>query len=291
MIYDLAADLFGHLQRLSLRFHGKRQVGDLIRRVTNDCGCVATIVRDAMLPVVSSFITLVAMFAIMWAMNRPLALLSICVVPLMFVSFRIYAKPMLDTGTAQQEAEGRIYTIVEQTLSAMPIVQAFGGEERATQSLHTGTSAALRATLDATRVQLAFKIAIGLATALGTAAIIGVGAQQVLANHLTTGGLLVFLAYLGALYAPLNALVYTSSTIQSAGGSAWRVMEIFQIDHEVRDEPNAMDMEAVRGEVASLRELVGEVGNDCLGCGHRVWRRSPEALIEAVVGRYRHGFL
>lgn len=249
MIFDLAADLFGHLQRLSLRFHGSRSVGDLIRRVTNDCGCVSTIIKDAMLPVLASLITLATMFAIMWELSRPLALISLGAVPLMLISFRLYSRPMLERGYAQQEADAKVYTIVERALSAIPVVQAFCVEQRNDASFRAGAAAALDAAVAATRVQLAFKLAIGLATAAGTAGIIWVGSREVLGGQLTTGSLLLFLAYLGALYGPLHSLMYTSSTIQSAAGSAWRVIEIFDIDHEVADAPDAVTLPRVRGEL------------------------------------------
>jgi ATP-binding cassette subfamily B protein len=249
MIYDLAADLFGHLQRLSLRFHGSRSVGDLIRRVTRDTGCVATIVRDALLPLASALIMLVAMFLVMWTLSPRLAVLALAVVPLMMLAFRVYAKPMIDKGYEQHTAEGELYTIIERTLSAIPVVQAFGGEERASNELRAGCAVALRATIETTKVQVAFKIAIGLATAIGTGAIIAVGSREVLAGELTVGGLLVFLSYLASLYAPLNALMYTSSTINGAAGSAWRVIEIFEIDHEVADAPHARAAGRARGEI------------------------------------------
>lgn len=242
MIYDLAGDLFDHLQRLSMRFHGSRSVGDLIRRVTSDCGCVATIVRDALLPVVSSVVTLVMMFGVMYAMSPALALVSLAVVPLMVLTFRHYASPMLQRGYAQQEADAKIYGIVEQALYAIPLVQAFGAEPRNTSMLRQATAATLDATLDATRVQVGFKIVIGLATAVGTAGIIALGSKQVLDGTLTTGALLVFLAYLGLLYAPINALMYTGSTIQTAAGSARRIVEVFQVDQEVRDAPDAIEL-------------------------------------------------
>jgi ATP-binding cassette subfamily B protein len=69
MIYDLASDLFGHLQRMSLRYHARSSTGDLIRRVTTDCGAVSTIVKDALLPVVASVFSLIAMFCIMWRID------------------------------------------------------------------------------------------------------------------------------------------------------------------------------------------------------------------------------
>jgi ATP-binding cassette subfamily B protein/subfamily B ATP-binding cassette protein MsbA len=249
MVYDLASELFGHIQRLSLRFHGSRSLGDLIGRVTNDCGCVATIVRDALLPLVSALLTLASMFWIMWKLSPQLAVLALAVVPLMMFAFYVYAQPMLQRGYEQQTAEGKLYDIVEGTLSAMPVVQSFCGEGRACADLRDGSQVALRASLATTRVQVSFKIAIGLATALGTAAIIGVGSREVLEGGLTTGGLLVFLAYLAALYAPLQALMYTSSTIHGAAGSAWRVIEIFRIDRELADAPNARPLHRARGEL------------------------------------------
>src|SRR5439155_4509199 len=103
MVYDLAADLFAHLQRLSLRFHSRKTVGDSIRRVTTDCGCVATIVSDALLPVAASLVSVTLMFAIMWDMDPLLTLLALLVLPCMMVILRLYSGPMLEYGYQQQE--------------------------------------------------------------------------------------------------------------------------------------------------------------------------------------------
>jgi ATP-binding cassette, subfamily B, bacterial len=249
MIYDLAGDVFARLQRLSLRFHGSRSLGDLIRRVTDDCGSVATIVRDALLPLVSSVAMLVAMFLIMWALSPQLALLALAVVPLLMLSLRLFAAPMLRRGYEQQSAEAELYSIVERTLWAMPVVQAFSAEPQTSRAFGRGTSAALDAALATTRVQIAFKVAVGLATALGTAGIVAVGSEQVLTGRLSLGELLVFLAYLGSLYAPLNALMYTSSTINMAAGSATRVIEIFDTDREVATAPAAKKVARATGHI------------------------------------------
>ena len=78
---------------------------------------------------------------------------------------------------------------------------------------------------------------IGLGTACGTAAIMWLGAQSVLDGRLTVGGILVFLAYLKALYGPLETLMYAPSTTQGAAGSARRVLEILDTRREVDDRP------------------------------------------------------
>ena len=249
MVYDLAADVFGRLQQLSLRFHSRSSVGDNLRRVTADCACVATILRDALLPAASSIVSLVAMFFILWRLSPGLTLLALVVVPFMVLVFCRYAQPMLDGSYAQQEIESRIYQTVEQTFSAMPAVQAFCREKLNDEQFARATSDALRSTLWLTRLQLQFKVLMGLATALGTAAMVWFGARLALDGQMTIGTILLFLSYLASLYAPLEAVIYTSSTVQAAAGSARRVLEVLEADREVEDQPGAVVLPAIHGRV------------------------------------------
>lgn len=249
MVYHLAAELFARLQKLSLRFHARRAVGDNIRRVTADCASVATIVKDGLLPVASALVSLVAMFMIMWSVNPTLTLLAVAIVPYMIFVFRAYAQPMLEKSYRQQEVEGGIYTTVEQTFSALAIVQAFGREDWNDRYFKRCTGDALAATLDLTNVQLRFKVLMGLATAVGTAGILWIGARQAMAGEVTVGTILLFLSYLGALYTPIESVMYTSSTIQGAAGSAQRVWEIMDTEPDVRDKPGAVALGRARGHV------------------------------------------
>jgi len=249
IVYDLAEDLFAHLQRLSLRFHSRKSVGDSVRRVTTDSGSVSAIIKDALFPMLSAVISLCIVFAIMWSMDRELTLLALLVVPALVVTLRVYAGPMMRYSYAQQEAEGQMFSVVEETLSAIPAVQAFNGQERADARFEAATGGALAATLSSTNVQLQFKIISGLVTAFGTAALIYVGAQHALDGSLTTGSIIVFLAYLASLYAPIESLMYTSSTVHSAAGSARRVMEIMSTEQEVEEKPGAKPLPPVEGHV------------------------------------------
>jgi ATP-binding cassette subfamily B protein/subfamily B ATP-binding cassette protein MsbA len=249
MVYDLAGDLFSHLQRLSLRFHSRKSVGDSIRRVTTDCGCVSVIVKDALLPLVASVVSLIAMFIVMWRMEPRMTLMAMAVVPWMAYVLRRYMAPMLDRSYAQQEAEGRLYDVVEQTLSAMPVIQAFNGERARDQQFAAATVQAVDAAVASTVVGLKFKVWTGAATAVGTAAVLWVGANSVLDGRLTVGGILVFTAYLASLYGPLETLMYTPSTTQAAAGSARRVLEILDTRHEVQDRPHARVVNRVAGHI------------------------------------------
>jgi ATP-binding cassette subfamily B protein/subfamily B ATP-binding cassette protein MsbA len=252
MTYDLAADLFNKLQQLSLHFHARKSVGDNIRRVTTDCSCVAVIVKDALLPVCASIVTLLLTFWILWRIDVTLTLLALGVVPFMLLIFMRYAVPMMEQSYAQQQAEGQIYEVIEQTFSAIPIVQAFGREEANDRRFAGATGEALGATLSLTRLQLQFKILMGMATAIGTAAILWIGARHALAEpegSLSAGTIIAFLYYLGALYAPMEAIAYTSSTIQGAAGSARRVWEVLRTETKVADKAGAIPLGRPRGRV------------------------------------------
>ncbi|PYT10445.1 MAG: ABC transporter ATP-binding protein [Acidobacteria bacterium] len=246
--YALAADLFGHLQRLSLRFHNRISIGDHMRRVSTDSSCISG-VMDALLPVLTSLLSLIMMFTIMWQMNAALTLLSLAVLPLMILTFRLYAQPMQERSYAQAEIEGRMYGVLEQTLSAIPVVQAFSGEERADRRFFSTSQNAIHAILATTNVQLQFKVLMGFATAAGTALVLWVGARDVLQGSFTVGGILVFLSYLNSLYGPLQSLMYSPSSLYGAAGGARRVLEILEAEPEVKEKAGARPMPAVKGHV------------------------------------------
>jgi ATP-binding cassette subfamily B protein/subfamily B ATP-binding cassette protein MsbA len=265
IVYDLAADLFAKLQQLSLRFHASKSVGDNIRRVTSDCNCVSIIVKDAVLPLVSALIGLTMMFVILWRIDPTLTLLSIAIVPYMGLVFFIYAKPMMERGWQQQEIEGRGFDIVEQTFAAIPIVQAFVREPENERRLQANLDESLAATLSLTNVQLQFKLLMGLATAVGTAGVLWIGAKHGLSGTMSIGTILLFLSYLGSLYAPLESIMYTSSIVQSASGSGRRVLEILNAEREIADRPGAIALPRVRGHVQFENLTVGyEAGRPAL---------------------------
>src|SRR5262249_50620886 len=159
--------------------------GDSVRRVTADCGCVSIILKDALLPALSSLVSLAAMFAILWRIDWALTLLALAVVPFMLLTLVHYARPMMDRGYEHEEAEGKLYDEVEQTFSAIAVVQAFGGEELNEGRFARAAREAMATILRLTRVELKFKALTGLATGLGTAAILWVGGRHALSDQLS----------------------------------------------------------------------------------------------------------
>lgn len=238
MQYNLAEDVFEHLQALSLTYHGKAKKGDLVRRVNADTQCVPTLMMGV-LSIVTSLFTLIVLFAIMWRLDPVLAFVAAAVALPMGALMRLLGPRMTERAYQQQQLQGEIWSIAEQTLTALPAVQAFGREEHESVRFKGVSSRTIQSSMRTLASELQFRIGIDGSVALGTAAVMVIGGWQVLGASSSLGTLIVFLSYLTALYAPLVALAYVSSTFASAAGSARRVTEVLDARDMVRDAPGA----------------------------------------------------
>ena len=246
MTYDLGADLFLHLQRLSLRFHSRRPVGDMSARITGDAYCVQVLLIGAFLPLLQSAVSLVAMFAVMWRLEPHMTLLALGVAPFLVLAIRLCGKCMKDRAKETRDLEGRMMSVVQQSLTAVPAIQAFGRETTEHGKFRSFAAETVAAYRRSTLAGMWFKLLVGLVTSVGAAGIMWMGAAYVLNGRMTVGTILVFLSYLASLYAPLNAMTYTASTVQAAAANTDRVMEIFETAIEVEDRPGAKSL-AVMG--------------------------------------------
>ena len=239
MTYHLAGDLFRHLQRMSLLFHVQRPVGDLIARVTGDTWCLNTLVMDALIPTLQAVVTLGAMFVVMLQLQGLLTALALGVLPFMIIVIRRLSRPIRDRTREQRDLEGQMMATVEQTLSAIPAVQAFTREDVEHRRFRRYADQTVGAYVRATLAGLWFELAAGLVTTLGTAAVMYVGGRLAIEGKLTPGTIIVFLSYLTSLYAPLDTMTHTVQTVLGASAEADRVLEVLDLEPDVADRPGA----------------------------------------------------
>lgn len=227
MTFDLAAEAFEALQRHSLLFHRQQRTGDLIRRLTADTTCIRALVIDVYIPMLTSLITMLSMFLVMWQLSPRLAGVALVLsIPLGLV-IRLFAGPMSQRKYEEWELQGQMSSLAEQTLSAIPVVQAFGREEVEDERFRHAARQNVQANLRSEISQHQFHIATGTVTAIGAAIVMVLSAQSVLAGEMTVGSLLVLVSYFSALYAPIQTLAYLSEGFSSASAGARRVLEIF----------------------------------------------------------------
>ena len=242
MVFDLGADLFAHLQRLSLLFHSRRAVGDTIARVTGDAYGLQTLVNSALLPLFQSGVTLVAMFAVMWHLEPTMTLLAMSVVPFLVVAIKVFGQPMQARSRARRDLESQMMSLVQQTLSALPAVQAFTREEIEQSRFRRYADDTVAAYRRSMAADMWFKLVVGMVTSVGAAVMMWLGATYALEGRMSVGTVLVFISYLASLYTPINSITYTASILRQTAANADRVLEILDTPPDLRDGPDAREV-------------------------------------------------
>jgi ATP-binding cassette subfamily B protein/subfamily B ATP-binding cassette protein MsbA len=249
MVLDLQRRLFAHLQKLSLRYHQNTGTGDAIYRLDSDAFCVDSIIMSGFFPLASALLTLGLMFAILFRLDPLLAMLSIAVVPLLFIVIHRYSARLSDRAERVKEMESGIFNLVHEVFSSIKLVKAFSREHYEQGRFLDQGSTALRARLNVTFQESLFSVTISSLTYLGTAVVLGVGGWHVLQGRLTVGELLVVVAYLGSVYGPLSSISHTIGNLQGSVASARRVYETLHLEPEIHDLPGALEAPRLRGHV------------------------------------------
>jgi len=257
MVGELRAAMFDHLQRLSLSFHRGRPIGDLMVRVAYDAFSIQTIAMNGFFPVLSSAVMLVAMFYVMVRMDAELTVVALAVVPLLAILIATASRPIDRAAAAARVKESRLYTVAHRSLAAIHVVQAFTREAESYREFVESSSESLGETLRLYTWQTIYSGAVNVLIAIGTAAVIYVGALHTLRGRLTIGDLVVFATYLASLYAPINQVFQTYGLVRGARAGLLRCLELLEIEPEVRDRPGARSLGRVRGDVEFANVMFG----------------------------------
>ncbi|HKV56542.1 MAG TPA: ABC transporter ATP-binding protein [Candidatus Binataceae bacterium] len=249
MVNDLRAQMFEHLQRLSLSFHRRREIGDLMVRIAYDSMSLQTIAMNGMFQILSALTMLAAMFYVMVRMDLTLTLAALAVVPILFTLIASVSRTIDRLSTSARVKESRLYTVAHQALAAIHVVQAFTREAESYKQFVESSSESLDETLKVYVFQTVYAGGVSVLIAAGTALVIYIGALHVLRGILTIGDLIVFTSYLASLYQPVNQIFQTYGLVENAKAGLRRCLELLEIEPEVMDRADARPLPAVRGEI------------------------------------------
>ena len=242
-------ELYAYLQSLPLRFHDGRRSSDSSFRVAYDAQAVQTYFNRGFVTILGSLLTLVGTFFVMWKMSPLLALLSLAVVPFLMMAIVRYAGRIRKETAALQAQESDVLARASEGLSSIRVVHAFGRESHEIDLFRQECRQALEANLRLSMTNVASTFVVGTFLAVGMAALLWAGAGEVMAGRMTLGDLLVFLAYLGMLYSPLEQLSYTAWSMEGAAAAAQRVFEVLDTPDDVPDPKVAVPLPAGAGSI------------------------------------------
>ncbi len=249
MVYDLRYRLFSHLESLGLHHHITTSTGDAVYRVDVDTYAIENLSMSGVFPLATSVITLIVMFAILVTRDLTVALLSLTVIPFLFMALRYYASTLSMREERVKELESNLISRLYESFSAIRLVKSFAREPYESNRYAAAGHTTMQARINVTWQQSIFGVAVGSVTIIGTALVLTVGGMHVMRGDMTVGDLTVVIAYLGAVYGPLSAIAHTTGQLQGAIAGARRVRAMLALTPETVEPANPVAASAIKGEV------------------------------------------
>lgn len=246
---DFRTRIFQHLQRLSLSFHDRRGSADSIYRLQDDAPSLQWLTIYGVVPLVFESITLVATIYVIVRIDWQLALVALAVSPFLFFYARLYDQRIDGRYQGVKELESSALQVVQEVLTAVRVVKAFGREKTEQERYQRRSREGLRARIRLAFAEGAFGLVVNVTIAVATALVLYIGVRHVQSGVLLPGRLLLVIAYLAQLYGPLEKISKEAASVQTYLASMERAFELLDEVPEVAERPNARPLRRTVGAI------------------------------------------
>jgi len=251
--------IFAHALRLDAAYHDRVGPGELMSRASSDSEHVARMM-DAIGHTIGYVVTVVAVAAVMLALDAKLALIVLIPLPLVSLAAWLYSRKY-DVGTRRlQESWGRAATLVEETVSGIRVVKGLGAGDALSANFRRRSNEIVDRALHLARLDAVFNPALEALPLLGIAAVLWLGGRRVIAGELTLGSFVAFNAYVVMLVWPLRVLGQRVTTVQKALAASARITEVLETEPRLREPRHPKTIEA-RGDVRLENVRFGHQGD------------------------------
>ncbi len=230
IVYRIGGAIFDRIQQVPLTHHVNWPVGDLMNRIKTDATCGRDLAFHMITPATAAVVTVVTTSVVMVIVEPVLWLVAIASALPSAVAGPIGSRPLMRLQTENAEVDAERQAAVEQALTALPSVQVLGAEPIVERRYHQ-----LADRLVGVRKRLAltegvFGLVVDILFGASSATFLLVGGWMVLDGRLTLGRLLVFIAYVDTLHAPLQTLLHLTTTYAGASAQARRVLDVLDVE-------------------------------------------------------------
>ena len=248
--YDLREDFFRKLQGMSFGFFDKEQTGDLMSKATQDVEAVRMFISMGMVRGISIFVTLGAVLTIMAVTNWRLTLVSAAFLPLILWRALSMSRTLRPIWMRVQVETGAMTTVLQENLSGMRVVKAFGARSFEEAKFNSRADAIARLTYSATRLFASQGSLMTFIFTSATGAILWYGGREVAADRLTPGELASFILFMGLLGMPVRMSGWLMNTLSRASSAGQRLYDVLDAESPVTQKPDAVPLPRVAGRVA-----------------------------------------
>ncbi|MEM9565854.1 MAG: ABC transporter ATP-binding protein [Actinomycetota bacterium] len=240
MIHTLRGRMLAHLRSLSLGFHATRSTGDMIFRAMTDARAIQEVMIFGVQAWVLPLFQVTLMVVLMLLLDGVLTLAAVVLAPLLIVTIRRLTSRIQKASQESRGHLGRLTALIEQTLNSIRAVQVFGSEGDEASRFDGTSRNFIRSQLRFRMAEQTLSVATMTLTGLGTALVLGVAANRVIAGAVTVGTLWIFIAYMQRIYEVLQQNMNLFGLLQDSVVGVGRAFQILDTPPAITDRPGAV---------------------------------------------------
>jgi ATP-binding cassette subfamily B multidrug efflux pump len=248
LLIDLRRAMFAHLQKVSLSFMDKTEVGRLMSRLQGDVGALQEFLETSVFAI-GDFVLILGITGVLVVLDWRLGLLTLSVVPIL-VTVRIFWIPRARRAFLRARVtSSTLNGALAEGIHGVRTVQGMGREQVNLRLFEEKVEDNLRAQLRATWLAQMMIPIVDTLTGTAMGIVVVVGGHAVLADRLDLGVMVAFLFYVQRFFDPIRSLTMQYSIMQRAMASGQRIFEVLDVPVSVRDKPDAIDPPSIDGSV------------------------------------------
>lgn len=249
ILYHLSSDMFTHLQRLSLSFFDRTQIGRVMSRLQSDIDVLESMLSSGLLSMLGSLVSLIGIVVAMLAMNVSLALLSFTVLPIMIAIAAFWQRYAQRSFRRTRAAISVVNATLQENISGMRVIQSLVREDRNRAEFDELNTYNRDTNLEASRIAALILPLVEVVAAMAIAITVLYGGVLVSQGKLQVGILVAFTLYINRFFDPIRDISQQYSQLQRAGVAAERIFQILEMSVDIVDKPGAEQLPQIRGEV------------------------------------------
>jgi len=227
--FSMRRRLFDHLQQLSLRFYRSNQPGRVSARVMDDTYKIQTFIQEKLPLLMLNLLKFQILICVICVINFRLALASIIILPLQFVTYRFFRGPIRVSHSEAQENLSLAYGSVVEKFLGIEVVKGFNAEARESETFHEAINESRKSQIKSQRYHFAQKVTADLLVGLGTIMLLAYGAFEVIKGHMKGGEFMMFFGYVMMLYPSVLEIISGVGHSSKATASVSRVMDMLEV--------------------------------------------------------------
>ena len=253
VLYDLRRAMFAHLQRLSLSYYDKTEVGRIMSRVQGDVWQLQELM-SVVIMTTADLLSLGGIIVALLIMNLKLGLITLVVLPILGLTMGIWQPFAVRAFLRVRTAISIVNGALNENITGVRVVQALNRQKRNLELFDEKNTEHLRANLWAGKLSASLLPAVDILTAVAIVLAVFFGSRMVAGNELQIGVLVAFIMYIQRFFDPIRNLTMQYTQLQRSMASGARIFELLDVEPDLVDNPNASRLPQLKGDVV-LKDL------------------------------------